>query len=189
MPFKTLLKSLRVRVLFSFLIVIVFLTSISVFRDSYTSSRKILIYGFIHKSPSTDFYYEYFTQRFGIESVTLRDLDDPKNREEFLNICIRMMNSGIQLLPSGHNFCIACELSDSSFEELVVKFTYPIVLVFVDRQPVAIVISNIEAKKLDEVFTNLNHKELLIITKERSQSSNDQDLKSYLKNIILSLEG
>ncbi|MEM2099954.1 MAG: hypothetical protein QXP45_01230 [Thermoproteota archaeon] len=100
-----------------------------------------------------------------------------------------MMNSGIQLLPSGHNFCIACELSDSSFEELVVKFTYPIVLVFVDRQPVAIVISNIEAKKLDEVFTNLNHKELLIITKERSQSSNDQDLKSYLKNIILSLEG
>lgn len=149
---------------------------------------KVFIYGFVEDSSLTDFYYDYFTQKFGTESVTIRDISNTRYKEEFLNTCIRLIASGVQVLPSGPSFCTACELSHSSFEDLMIRSAYPATLIFVDGRLIAIFFSSVETKKLDEIFENPNQEGLLIITNEKSQFSNDEKLRSYLENMILPVE-
>lgn len=171
----------------SFFTMAALLLSIHPLPNSYCKPTvKVFIYGFARDSLLTNFYYEYFTQEFGTESATVKDLNDVRNREEFLNICIRVIASGVNILPSGPSVCSACELSHSSFEDLLIRFSYPAVLIFVDGRLETIAFSKVETEELDDALANPNKEGLLIITPERSQLSNDEGLRSYLENMMLS---
>lgn len=158
-------------------------------QKSYSEPIRVFIYGFTY-SPVSKFYYGYFTQKIGLDSVTIRDLNNTRYQEEFLKIAEAIIASGIPIISPDPGFCTTCELSQgSTVEDLLIRFSSPMVLVFAGDDLVLVVSSYVDVKILDGALSNLSQDSLFILTAGPGGANyevNDANLRENLENIVLS---